>query len=126
MKIVSQSQADTTRSPRPGETHGNQYYFVTQEKFKELIDEKAFIEYAQYSGNFYGTSFMTVKSVEDQGKRCILDIEAQVQKTTSISLFDLQKHLPRYSFLSGYATDQTDQTKPNLSLYFASQPFCAP
>ena len=55
-----------------------QYYFVTRDRFKELLAENAFIEHAEFSGNFYGTSFMTVREVASAGRRCILDIEAQV------------------------------------------------
>jgi guanylate kinase len=69
---------DTTRDPRPSEIHGQSYHFVTRQKFLDLIQEGAFIEYAQFSGNYYGTSFEAVRLVQQQGKRCILDIEAQV------------------------------------------------
>jgi len=52
-----------------------------------LISEGAFIEYAQFSGNFYGTSFQTVQDVATTGKRCILDIDAQgVQQVKATSL----------------------------------------
>ncbi|KZT09886.1 guanylate kinase [Laetiporus sulphureus 93-53] len=71
------SVSHTTRAPRPGETDGKQYHFVTRDKFKQLLDESAFIEHAEFSGNYYGTSFMTVREVSQSGRRCILDIEAQ-------------------------------------------------
>ncbi|KAH9888884.1 guanylate kinase [Cubamyces lactineus] len=71
------SVSHTTRAPRAGEADGKDYYFISQDKFKELISQGAFIEHAQFSGNFYGTSFMTVREVEKSGRRCILDIEAQ-------------------------------------------------
>ncbi|KAK7061123.1 guanylate kinase [Paramarasmius palmivorus] len=71
------SVSHTTRAPRPGEIDGKQYHFVTRDKFLDLIKEGAFIEHAEFSGNFYGTSFQTVREVEQQGRRCILDIEAQ-------------------------------------------------
>ncbi|KAF4610624.1 hypothetical protein D9613_006813 [Agrocybe pediades] len=71
------SVSHTTRSPRPGEVDGKQYHFVTQQTFKELIRQGAFIEHAEFSGNFYGTGFETVRQVQQQGRRCILDIEAQ-------------------------------------------------
>jgi guanylate kinase len=51
---------------------------VTPEKFSGLLQENAFIEHAEFSGNFYGTSFETVRQVQNLGRRCILDIEAQV------------------------------------------------
>ena len=69
---------DTTRAPRAGEADGRDYYFISQDKFKALIADGAFIEHAQFSGNFYGTSYMTVREIEKSGRRCLLDIEAQV------------------------------------------------
>jgi len=71
------SVSHTTRAPRPGETHGKQYFFVSRGAFEELIENGAFIEHAEFSGNLYGTSFETVRHVERDGRRCILDIEAQ-------------------------------------------------
>ncbi|RPD64342.1 guanylate kinase [Lentinus tigrinus ALCF2SS1-7] len=71
------SVSHTTRSPRAGEVDGKDYHFVSQDKFKDLIADGAFIEHAQFSGNFYGTSFMTVREIERSGRRCLLDIEAQ-------------------------------------------------
>src|SRR6266478_2386478 len=76
---------DTTRDPRPGEIDGSHYHFIARQKFLDLIQSSAFIEHAQFSGNFYGTSFETVERVQQQGKRCILDIEAQVRPTSSIN-----------------------------------------
>ncbi|GLB41973.1 putative guanylate kinase [Lyophyllum shimeji] len=71
------SVSHTTRSPRPGEVDGKQYHFVTPQRFKDLLQEDAFIEHAEFSGNFYGTSIETVRQVQRLGRRCILDIEAQ-------------------------------------------------
>ena len=76
---------DTTRDPRASEIHGQSYHFVTRQKFLDLIQEGAFIEYAQFSGNYYGTSFEAVRFVQQQGKRCILDIEAQVCLVSDMS-----------------------------------------
>ena len=69
---------DTTRAPRPGETDGKEYHFVTQDTFKSLLNEGAFIEHAQFSSNYYGTSIQAIEAVQATGKRCILDIESQV------------------------------------------------
>lgn len=77
---------DTTRSPRPGEVDGKQYHFVTPQNFRELLQEGAFIEHAEFSGNFYGTSFATVREVQQRGRRCILDIESQVCSITYVPL----------------------------------------
>jgi len=71
------SVSHTTRSPRVGETNGKEYHFTTRDKFLSLVDEGGFIEYAQFSGNLYGTSVKSVQEVSERGRRCILDIDAQ-------------------------------------------------
>lgn len=71
------SVSATTRSPRPGETEGAEYFFVTKERFEEMIANDELLEHAQYVSNYYGTP---KKYVEDQlhaGKDVILEIEAQ-------------------------------------------------
>jgi guanylate kinase len=78
MSITHLPPSDTTRAPRPGETTGKEYHFVTVEEFKRLRDEGAFIEHAEFSGNFYATSIAAVRAIAEAGRRCILDIEAQV------------------------------------------------
>jgi len=85
----------TTRKPRPGEVDGKDYFFVDHEKFQQLLQENAFIEHAQFSGNFYATSFMTIKEVSDSGRRCILDIEAQGVRQIKNTNLD-----PVYLFIS--------------------------
>ena len=45
----------TTRQPREGEADGREYFFVTREKFEQMIRDKQLIEYAQYVKNYYGT-----------------------------------------------------------------------
>ncbi|XDT42074.1 Guanylate kinase-like domain profile [Nakaseomyces glabratus] len=75
------SVSSTTRSPRPGEVHGKDYNFVTVDEFKSMIDGEKFIEWAQFSGNYYGTTVDSVKAVISSGKTCILDIDMQGVKT---------------------------------------------
>ncbi|MCJ1347647.1 guanylate kinase [Peltigera leucophlebia] len=76
---------DTTRSPRPGEVNGREYNFTTKEDFLQLVEARGFIEYAQFGGNYYGTSVKAVKDVAEKGRICVLDIEMegvkQVKKT---------------------------------------------
>jgi guanylate kinase len=67
----------TTRNPRPGETHGKEYFFVTKEEFEKLIAEDGLVEYANYVGNYYGTPKAFVEEKLDQGKDVILEIEIQ-------------------------------------------------
>ena len=69
------SVSATTRSPRAGEVDGREYYFVTRERFKELIEEDGFLEYAQYVGNFYGTPKKPVFDMLEEGLDVFLEIE---------------------------------------------------
>ena len=67
----------TTRAPREGEENGVHYHFIDVERFQKLIHEDAFLEYAEYVGNFYGTPKKFVDEAMDAGKDVILDIELQ-------------------------------------------------
>lgn len=71
------SVSHTTRKPREGEVNGVHYNFTSVESIKAEIDAGKFIEYAEVHGNYYGTSVDAVKSVQEQGKVCILDIDVQ-------------------------------------------------
>lgn len=71
------SVSHTTRGPRPGETDGVNYHYVTREDFLAAKEKGEFIETAQFSGNMYGTSCKAVSDVQKAGKICILDIEMQ-------------------------------------------------
>ena len=71
------SVSATTRPPRPGEIDGIHYHFTDVEHFRRLITEDAFLEYAEYVGNFYGTPKRFVDEAMEQGKDVILDIEVQ-------------------------------------------------
>jgi guanylate kinase len=71
------SVSATTRAPRPGETDGQDYHFMDINRFQTLIGEDAFLEYAEYVGNFYGTPKRYVDEAMDQGRDVILDIEVQ-------------------------------------------------
>ncbi|KAM3721006.1 Guanylate kinase [Dirofilaria immitis] len=67
----------TTRKSRPGETNGKSYWFVTEGKFKEMIKNNEFLEYATFGGNMYGTSKKALEDVSKTGRICILDVELQ-------------------------------------------------
>ncbi|MDE5741984.1 MAG: guanylate kinase [Oscillospiraceae bacterium] len=71
------SVSATTRSPRPGETDGVNYFFLTKEKFEQLTREDGMLEYASYCGNYYGTLKKPVEDMLEQGKHVILEIEVQ-------------------------------------------------
>ena len=67
----------TTRPPRPGEVDGVDYTFVSRDRFQQLIDEGAFLEYATYSGNLYGTLAERVERARADGHDIVLKIEVQ-------------------------------------------------
>ena len=67
----------TTRSTRPGEQDGREYFFKTVEEFETMIENNQLIEYAKYVGNYYGTPKEYVEKMLDEGKDVILEIEMQ-------------------------------------------------
>lgn len=76
-KNVFLSVSATTRAPRGGEQDGVHYYFLTHEAFEEKIKQGAFLEYAQYVGNYYGTLEAPVDQQLAQGRDVVLEIEVQ-------------------------------------------------
>jgi len=71
------SVSATTRAPREGEQDGREYYFVTRERFDELIAEDGFLEHAEYVGNKYGTPKEPVYRMLNEGLDVILEIEVK-------------------------------------------------
>jgi guanylate kinase len=83
-KLIEEYGADyalsvsaTTRDPRPGEVDGKDYFFVSKDRFEEMIQTDALVEYAQYVENYYGTPKQYVLEQLDAGKNVILEIEIQ-------------------------------------------------
>lgn len=73
----SLSVSATTRKPRPGEVNGREYFFKSEDEFKNLIDYNGFIEYARYVDNYYGTPRKFVEEELAAGHNVILEIEVQ-------------------------------------------------
>lgn len=71
------SVSATTRGPRPGETDGVHYHFITEERYDELLAEDAFLEHAVVHGHRYGTLRAEVEHRIDQGVNVLLDIDSQ-------------------------------------------------
>ena len=67
----------TTRSPRPGELNGREYYFVDRHQFNEMIANGELLEWAEFAGNYYGTPLMAVKDKLESGKSVLLEIELE-------------------------------------------------
>ena len=74
---VRLSVSCTTRAPRPGEVDGVNYHFVSEERFRALIDEGAFYEWAHVHQNHYGTLKSTVQQELALGHDLILEIDVQ-------------------------------------------------
>lgn len=71
------SISHTTRQPRPGEVDGQHYHFVSKHEFETLINQNAFIEYAQVFDHYYGTSKLAIEHTLAQGIDVFLDIDWQ-------------------------------------------------
>ena len=73
-KDLSFSVSATTRPPRPGEIDGVHYYFISREKFEEMIAQGAFLEYDAHADNYYGTPRAQAEEKRERGS-VLLDIE---------------------------------------------------
>lgn len=71
----SLSISATTRSKRPGEEDGRDYFFISEKEFNQLIQNDGFLEWAEFSGSKYGTLKSQVNEHLSAGKRTILEIE---------------------------------------------------
>lgn len=128
------SVSHTTRNPRPGETNGKDYHFVTRDDMTRAIANNEFVEHAEFSGNLYGTSKKAIADISGSGRICILDIDMQGVK--SIKQTDIQcryifvkppsiKHLE--DRLRGRGTETEDSLSKRLAvakaeLDYAEQP----
>lgn len=87
------SVSATTRKPRPGEQEGVDYYFVSPERFSEMIEKNEFLEYAEYTSASYGTPAGPVDEALDSGRDMILVIEmtgarwVQVKRPDAVLIF---------------------------------------
>ncbi len=79
-KDIWLSISATTRNPRMGEKEGENYYFLSDEKFKDMIEKKEFLEWAQFAGNYYGTPLSSVYEKIEQGFIVLLEIEVEGAK----------------------------------------------
>ncbi len=79
-KEIWLSISATTRNPRIGEKDGENYYFISDDRFKDMIDKKEFLEWAQFAGNYYGTPLSTVNEKIEKGFIVLLEIEVEGAK----------------------------------------------
>lgn len=74
---LAYSVSATTREPRKGEVDGQDYVFLSREEFERWIEDDRFLEWAEYSGNLYGTPAEKVEELLEEGRSVILEIELQ-------------------------------------------------
>lgn len=77
MPDILYSISATTRQPRPGEVHGVDYFFMTDEEFNSWVEEDRFLEWAEYCGRRYGTPLPFIEMALEQGRTVALDVETQ-------------------------------------------------
>ncbi|MBO5027108.1 MAG: guanylate kinase [Clostridia bacterium] len=102
---VVESISCTTRSPRKGETHGKEYFFLTKEEFLRRIAENDFLEYDEHFGNYYGTPKSFVRQML-QEKSVILEIDV-------VGALNAKKAIPE-SVLIMIAPPSVDELKRRL------------
>ncbi|TAJ81208.1 MAG: guanylate kinase [Gallionellaceae bacterium] len=114
-KQIDLSVSYTTRAPRPGETDGVDYHFVTREKFTQMAQHGDFLESAEVYGNLYGTSQSWISQENGKGRDVLLEIDwqgaAQVRNKfpDSIGIFILPPSLAALeSRLTGRKQDSAE------------------
>ena len=86
---IQYSISYTTRAPRGNEQNGKEYFFIDEDKFKTMISEEIFLEWAQVHGNYYGTSKQQIENALNNGT----DIINEEDKSISLGLlsaFDIE------------------------------------
>ncbi len=84
------SVSATTRTPRPGEKHGVQYFFVTDEEMDKLIANGELLEWAEFAGNRYGTPRAAVLEHLESGAPLLLEIDLQGARQVRDSMPEAQ------------------------------------
>lgn len=85
---IKLSISATTRTPRANEEDGVNYFFISKDEFQEAIENNEFLEYAEFSGNFYGTKKNFVEKTLNQGTDLILEIEVKGAKQVKSKMPD--------------------------------------
>ena len=76
----------TTRPPRPAETDGVDYIFISRPEFEARLAKGEFLEYAEVFGNYYGTNRSTFENAVHQGKDLVLDIDVQGARQLKVAI----------------------------------------
>jgi guanylate kinase len=86
---LSLSISHTTRAPRHGEQHGKDYYFVSQEEFKQYVSQNKMAEWTEIYGNYYGTAKETIQREFDKGFDLFFDIDERGARQLSEAYTDV-------------------------------------
>jgi len=112
----------TTRAPRPGESEGNPYHFISQEEFNDMIAHDELIEYARVHGNWYGQPFKHIRPNLQAGRDVLLKIDVQGAATVrakipnAIYLFLVPGSLEELNTrLVGRQTESEEERKRRLA-----------
>ena len=115
------SVSATTRAPRAGETDGIEYHFISRERFREMIDNGEFLEYAEYVGEYYGTPGKPIHDNIAAGRYVLLDIEVQGAKQVmsarpdAVTIFIVPPGMDELeNRLRGRGTDSEEKLKARL------------
>src|SRR5437762_1642214 len=107
----------TARAPRPGESEGNPYYFISQEEFDRLVANDELIEYANVHGNWYGQPRKVIRDQLNAGHDVLLKIDVQGAATIhqkvpeAIFIFLVPSSLEE---LEQRLTDRQTESEPEL------------
>ena len=119
---VKLSVSATTRKPRVGEKEGINYFFTDVDSFKKSVNNDEFLEWAEYSGNYYGTRKSYVEKNLNEGKDVILEIEVQgasqvkSKMPEAISIFIMPPSLKELETrLRGRHTEDEDTIQKRLN-----------
>ena len=119
---LAYSVSATTREPRPGEVDGKDYIFLSRQEFERWIQDGRFLEWAEYSGNLYGTPERKVEEFLEEGKSVILELELQGARQVQIKRRDAVMVFVRAPSLeetrrrlTGRATETEDALESRLA-----------
>jgi guanylate kinase len=117
------SVSATTRGPRPGETQGEHYHFLSDDEFARHIDAGDFVEWAEYSGRRYGTLREELDRHTSGGRPVVLEIEVQGARQVRETLPEAVQIFIRppsddalRDRLIGRGTDDPDQIERRLAV----------
>ena len=119
------SISHTTRKKRDGEEEGRNYYYVSEEKFLEMIKKDEFIEYNFFNDNYYGTSKAEILKIEKEDKVCLVEVDINGAKkiyNSGIPAFYIGILPPNNSVLrerlNSRGTENLEQINDRLKIAF--------